>query len=77
MSSLHVQFQFSFQRWQKSGADIALGGCNQGCQMVPKIPIWVHFVRAWEWKMLAYFMGISNNFVILWSFGTFFHVLVY
>jgi hypothetical protein len=27
--------------------------------------------------MLAYFMGISNNFVILWSFGTFFHVLVY
>jgi hypothetical protein len=57
MSSLHVQFQFSFQRWQKSGADIALGGCNQGCQMVPKNPKLGTFCKGLGMENVGIFYG--------------------
>jgi hypothetical protein len=54
----------------------------------PKIPIRVNFGGPYvEWKMLAYFWVIWNvsqplgifygRFVMLWSFGIYFPVLVY
>jgi hypothetical protein len=49
---------------------------NQGCQMVcfqTKNPNLGRFWRAFEWKMLVYFMVILN---FLWPFGIFYGHLV-
>jgi hypothetical protein len=71
-------FFTSFVRTPSDALEISTSTSNQGCQMVyfqTKNPNFGKFWRALDWEMLYIFYGnlecFTDNWDVLWSFGTF------